>query len=196
MMVMCQVFITPLEFQQFLATSPPSWGIIDSGRSRNGMILGSVYIKDPDRPGYYRVMEIVATVDPMAKTVLWRTLTYLALIESIHRDYTQTRAGLSYAVRNLDIWSRRLIARRRYGALGIQPTFLQAWRSMSSYRPSIHSLMYDYVYLLVHAILRGWRQPIRSTQRRIYSFYDSSYLEPIREEQRALTHEFNAALIS
>jgi hypothetical protein len=193
---MCQVFITPLEFQQFLATSPPSWGIIDSGRSHNGVIRGSVYIKDTGWLGYYRVMDIFVTVDPMAKTVLWRTLTYLALIESIHRDYTQTRGDLSYAVKHLDVWSRRLIAHRRYEALGIQPTFLQAWRSMSSSRPTIYSLMYDYVYLLVHAILRGWRRPIRSTHCQIASFNDSSYLEPIREEHRVLAQEFNATLIS
>lgn len=202
---MCHVFITPFEFQQFLATSPQVWGIIDPGRWRNAPIRGVVYRRENQ---WYRVIEIFVNVDPRAQTLVWRTLTYLALVSSIHRDYTQNRSTLSYAIKNLDVWSRRQIATNRYHQLGLSPTFQNSWvkRDLngsayptswvetSSFRPTIHSLMSDFVFLLVHAILRGWIQPIRSTHRRTYSFYDSCYLNPIRKEVSQLGQEFNLAL--
>lgn len=195
-MTMCQIFVTPLEFQQFLATAPQVWGIIDSGRWRNGLTRGVIYSQDQGYRGYYRVMEIIVVVDPSAQTFLWRTLTYLAPIESTHRSYTKTRSALTYAVKHLDVWSRRSIATHRYHALGLQPTFQYTWSSMSSYRPTIQSLMSDYVYLLVHAILRGWCQPIRSTHHQTYSFNDSACLESIQAETRLLSHDFNSALVN
>jgi hypothetical protein len=226
---MCRVFITPFEFQQFLATSPQVWGIIDLGGQRSPYFnqkvkfgskaltsltsLTSVMPRENDKsllPGinqaqirgiiywrsqeWYRVMEILVTIDQLTQCVIWRTLTYLALVESIHQDYTRNRFTLSYAVKNLDAWSRRTIASARYQALGITPTFSYMWVGQSQVYSNVYAVMKDFVYLYVHAILRGWRQPIKTSHRRMYSFGDTCYFNPIRDEIATLGRQFNTTL--
>ena len=168
-------------FLNYLRSHPPVWGSIDFRESINKPISGTYYRLVEN--GRYDVFGITYYIDYAEQRVNYSIYQYYADETSIINELTSNSQVLALTIARLDLTSARNI-------LSKDPSvdeFIQhRWKIVTHLRPSIYTLLAQYVYYLINDYIKDRNTAPHVTTRRSFGFTELQYMRPIQQERQRL----------